>query len=74
MAGKIEKDYGKRYERKSTLILSILFISCVKNIPRRGAWMAQLAEHLSLDFSLGHDNRVAGSSPPSGSTLSVKSA
>ena len=34
--------------------------------------MAQLAERLTLDFSLGHDLRVTGLSSRSGSTLSTR--
>ena len=33
--------------------------------------MAQLVEHPTLDFSSGHGPRVEGSSPASGSVLSV---
>ena len=36
--------------------------------------MAQLVEHLTLDFGSGHDPRVMGSSPMSGSMLSVEPA
>ena len=36
--------------------------------------MAQLVEHLTLDFVSGHDPRVVGSSPVSGSVLSVEPA
>ena len=36
--------------------------------------MAQSVEHLTLDFGSGHDPRVMGSSPASGSELSVKPA
>ena len=38
------------------------------------AWVAQLVEHPTLDFSSGHDLRVVGSSPESGSMLSRKAA
>ena len=34
--------------------------------------MAQSVERLTLDFSSGHDPRVLGSSPMSGSVLSVE--
>ena len=37
-------------------------------------WVAQLAEHPTLDFASGHDPRVVGSSPVSGSVLSVEPA
>ena len=36
--------------------------------------MAQLVEHPTLDFSSGHDPRIVGSSPVSGSTLDVGSS
>ena len=39
-----------------------------------GTWVAQLIEHLALDFGSGHDPRVVGSSPVSGSALSVELA
>jgi len=39
-----------------------------------GAWVAQLIEQLALDFGSGHDLRVLGSSPASGSVLSGESA
>jgi len=45
-----------------------------KSRHRRGTWVAQSVECLTLDFSLGHDFRVLGSSPESGSMLSVQSA
>ena len=34
-----------------------------------GPWVAQLVEHLTLDFSSGYDPRDVGSSPVSGSVL-----
>jgi len=40
----------------------------------KGCWVAQLVECPSLDFSSGHDLRVMGSSPKSGSMLSRESA
>ena len=40
----------------------------------RGAWAAQSVEHPTLDFSSGHDPRVVGSSPTSGSVLSMEPA
>jgi len=40
----------------------------------RGAWMGQLVEHPILGFSSGHDLRVLGSSPTSGSVISMESA
>ena len=36
--------------------------------------MAQSVEHLTLDFSSGHDPRVMGLSPKTGSVLSVEPA
>ena len=30
----------------------------------QGTWVAQLVEHLTLDFRLGHNPRVMGSSSP----------
>ena len=36
--------------------------------------MAQSVEHWTLDFGSGHDLRVMGSSPVSGTVLSVASA
>ena len=40
----------------------------------QGRWVAQLVKCLTLDFSSGHDPSVVGSSPMSGSTLSVEPA
>lgn len=40
----------------------------------RTAWDAQLVKHLTLDFGSGHDLRVMGSRPLSGSMLSRESA
>ena len=37
----------------------------------QGAWVAQLVEHPTLDFGLGHDLTAVGSSPTSGSVLTV---
>ena len=37
-----------------------------------GAWVAQSAEHLTLDFCSGHDPRIVGLSPVSGSRLGVE--
>ena len=39
-----------------------------------GAWVAQWVEHLTLDFASGHDPRVMGSSPVSGSAWSMERA
>ena len=37
----------------------------------RGTWVAQSVEHLSLDFSSGHDCMVLRWSPASGLSLSL---
>ena len=34
-----------------------------------GTWVAQLFKHPTLDFGSGHDLRIVGSSPMSGSAL-----
>ena len=39
------------------------------NRKKVGLLVAQSVKHLTLDFSLGHDPRDAGSSPESGSVL-----
>ena len=39
-----------------------------------GAWVAHWIEHLTLDFSSGHDPRVVGLSPVSGSAWSGEPA
>ena len=39
----------------------------------RDAWVAQSVEHPTLDFGSGLDPRVLGSSPTSGSVLSMES-
>jgi len=39
-----------------------------------GTQMAQLAEHMTLDFSSGHDLMVMGSGPAWGSVLNGDSA
>ena len=41
---------------------------------RRGAWVAQSVEHLTLDLGSGHDPKVVGSSPVSGSIPTVEPA
>ena len=46
----------------------------IKDAHSWGAWVAQLFECPTLDFSSGHDPRVVGSSPVLGSALSVESA
>ena len=40
----------------------------------KDTWVAQLVERLTLDFGSGHGSRVMGSSPESGSVLSVEPA
>ena len=40
----------------------------------KGAWVAQLVKHPTLDFNSGHDLRVLGLSPVSGSRLSMESS
>ena len=45
-----------------------------KNMFCRGAWVAQLVGHLTLDFDSGHDPRVVGLSPTPGSMPSVEPA
>ena len=40
----------------------------------RGAWVTELVKSLTLAFSSGHDPSVVGSSPTSGSLLSVEPA
>ena len=40
----------------------------------RGAWVAQSVKHPTFDFCSGHDLRVMGSSPTSGSALGVDPA
>ena len=44
-----------------------------KKAPVGGAWVAQSGEHPTLDFGSGHDPRVVGSSPTSGSRLAARS-
>ena len=44
------------------------------NLRTRGAWVAQLVERPTSDFGSGHDPRVVGLSPVSGSALSVEPA
>ena len=39
-----------------------------------GAWVAQLLERPTLDFCSGHDPRVTGLSPASGSALNMEPA
>ena len=46
----------------------------IRYVARRGARAAQSVELLTLDFRSGRDPRVVGSSPMSGSVLSVEPA
>ena len=46
----------------------------VMKMVSQGARVAQVVERLTLDFDSGYDPRVVGSSPTSGSTLSVDPA
>ena len=41
-------------------------------IHRGVAWVAQLRKRRTLDFSSGHDRKVVGSSPASGSGLTAQ--
>ena len=57
------------------LLIALVYVEGVTNVIeniRRGAWVAQPVEHLTLDFHSGHGPRVMGSSPTSGSTLSME--
>ena len=49
-------------------------LSGSKHGTKRGTWMVQSVQHLTLDFSSGRDLKVVGSSLMSGSELSVESA
>ena len=48
-------------------------LTLLKNIPR-GTWVVQSTEHLTLEFGSGHDPKVVGSNPVSGSVLNVEPA
>ena len=49
--------------------------SChLKMVKMWSAWVVWLVEHQSLGFGSGHDPRVMGLSPTSGSSLSTQSA
>ena len=56
-----------------SVIHSAKLMKVLKRV-RRGAWVAQSVEHLTLDFSLGHDHRVVGLSPKLGFTLNMEPA
>ena len=65
------------YEALSTVVsfLYVLFsITVLKRLPRRGTWVAQLIECLTLDVGSGCDPRVMRSSPTLGSVLSMEAA
>ena len=59
----LKKNFFKCYENKKN-----------KNKTLRDTWVAQLVEPLTLDLGSGHGPRVTGSSPSSGSVLSVEPA
>ena len=46
----------------------------IKSEAFRGTWVAQSVERPTVDFSSGHDPRVMGLNPISGSVLSVEPA
>ena len=71
-----EQQKRKRNEdRLRGLLIKIKQINIhIKGVSKGGTWVAQVVEHPTLDFSSGHDLRVVGLSPMSGSMLSVKSA
>ena len=45
----------------------------IKNVPKRGVWVAQAVKYLILGLSSGHDLSVLGSSPVLGSMLTEES-
>ena len=49
-------------------------LSAPKERQLGGAWVAQSVEHPALDLGSGHDPGIVGSSPTSGSVLSVEPA
>ena len=60
---------------KPALFLSVLTLHLrLKTHILRGAWLAQSVKRPTLDFGPGCDLMVVGSSPTSGSGLSVKPA
>ena len=50
------------------------FVDFIQEVVGRGAWVAQSVKCWTLGFGSGHDLGVVGSSPTSGSMLSVESA
>ena len=46
----------------------------IETLKNWGSWVAQSVERPTLDFSSGHDPRVVGLSPRSGSMLSIEPA
>ena len=46
----------------------------MKNTDSGGTWVAESVERPTLDFGSGHDPRVVGSGPSSGSVMSVEPA
>ena len=62
---------------KTVLLLNLeSSIACSRHSEMflKGTWVVQSVERLILDFSADHDPRVVGSSPTSGSALSVEPA
>lgn len=55
------------------LVGFILPVTTVDKNQKKGAWMAQSTEHLTLGFCSGHALRIVGLSPESGSALSIES-
>ena len=56
--------------------MGVIFWECgwavsIKMLRDGGTWVAQLVKHLTLDLRSGLDLEVVGSSPLSGSMLSV---
>ena len=61
-------------EKKALFRSSTGNVSSKKRHVQGAAWAAQTVECLTLDFGSGRDPGVVGSSPVSGSALSVESA
>ena len=59
---------------KNTIRNHYALVKMAKIRTDRGAWVPQSVEHLTLDFSSGHDPRVMEWRPTSGSALSVEPA
>ena len=62
---------GQVWEGMMHPTLDTLNLGCLLNIQAEGHPVAQSGERPTLDFCSGHDPRVVGSSPVSGSTLSA---